>query len=350
MALPGRAILTGLGIIWACALAFADDADAVPSGARLIGDAVLVVDADGTNCVVIAGSDGLAVVDTGPGPHAAARVREAAEAVFGRTDVAFVVSTHCHWDHADGNQVFAGTPIIAHAACPDAMQRSFTDRTRLAAEPRPSSTPPPPPPPGTTLPPPEDGRRARAVPGEDERMDASMRARFAEVRLALPQLTFSDRMTVDLGDRTLQLISYGSGHSTSDILVVVPEERLLISGDLFFHRQLPLVTGDGVPDPARWIAALDELHELGAIRAVIPGHGEKVTPAELSFFERYVRWLVAGVDPGRRGEATTESLLSGALGFEHLPGPAPDLDPEVAARIHRANVAALVARSEPGSG
>jgi glyoxylase-like metal-dependent hydrolase (beta-lactamase superfamily II) len=81
----------------------AEDAPSTPSGTLRISDSVLVVDAEGTNSVVIAGSTGLVVIDTGPGPAVAARIRDAAAKVLGRSDGAFVISTHCHWDHVDGN-------------------------------------------------------------------------------------------------------------------------------------------------------------------------------------------------------------------------------------------------------
>ncbi|MEX1310644.1 MAG: MBL fold metallo-hydrolase [Candidatus Sulfomarinibacteraceae bacterium] len=316
---------------------------------RRVGDTILVVDAEGTNCVVIAGSDGLVVIDTGPGPAAATLVKEAAANAFGRSDVAFVISTHCHWDHVDGNQVFAGVPIVAQASCPEAMERAFADRSRLSADPGPAAAPPPPPP-GTTLPPPAGAGPARTVgpAGEGERMGAALRDRFAEVRLTLPRITFNDTLTLDLGDRSLRLIAYGGGHSSSDTLIVVPEEGLLVSGDLFFHGELPLVTGDGNPEPERWMTALDALDDHPEIRTVIPGHGEPVTPEELLFFKRYIRWLVSQTGPAISGDpASADSMLRGALSDENLPAPKTELDPEIAATIHRANVTALVERPRP---
>jgi glyoxylase-like metal-dependent hydrolase (beta-lactamase superfamily II) len=181
-------------------------------------------------------------------------------------------------------------------------------------------------------------------------MSRVLRDRFSAVDLALPQITFTDRMTLDLGNLSLHLIPYGGGHSISDILIVVPEEGLLISGDVFFHRQLPLVTGDGTPDPDRWLTALDILDEQTKIQTVIPGHGELVSPEELDFFERYIRWLVSGTRPDSHGTNTAESLLRGALSFEKLPAPTPDFDLEIAATVHRANVVTLVEDSGHGPG
>ena len=314
-----------------------------PLGVHRVTDSILVVDAEGTNSVVIEGSRSLAVIDTGPGPEAAEAILSAAASAYGRTDVGFVVSTHCHWDHVDGNQVFGDAVIIARSGCPAAMVRAFNDRRRISSEPEPSAAPPPPPP-GVTLPPPDGAGPARAIGpmDEDQRMESGLKERFTSVRLTLPGITFSDRLTIDLGGRVLSLIAFGDGHSTSDILVVLPEDGVLISGDLFFRGQLPLVTGDGVPDPPRWMAALDLLDEMPKIRTVIPGHGELVTPEDLRFFARYLRWLASGTESAA-GSETADSLLEGSLSLKNLEEPWADgLDPHFAGSVHRANVEALV--------
>lgn len=317
--------------------------NATPPGSIRLSQSVLVVTAEGTNCVVIAGERGLAVIDTGPGPTAGATVRDAAQAAFGRQDFAYVISTHCHWDHVDGNQAFSDVTIVAHESCPESMVASFEDRARLAADPTPATAPPPPPP-GVTLPPPAQEAPARMVGlgDENQRMDDTMRERFGAVLLTLPELTFSDRLQIDLGGCNLHLLSFGGGHSTSNILVAVPEEGLLLTGDIVAHGQLPLVTGDGIPEPHKWVQALDSLAEFEAIETVIPGHGEAITPTEWRFFSAYLRWLGEGVDQIPETGDPAADLLHGVLDLKNLPTPAPSLDPAITIAVHSANVEALV--------
>jgi glyoxylase-like metal-dependent hydrolase (beta-lactamase superfamily II) len=337
-------LITGVVLVGGIALSglASEGPRQTPPGVKRINDSILVVNAEGTNSVVVKGSDRVAVIDAGPGPAAAETVLGAIEAVYGVADVRIVVSTHCHWDHVDGNQVFGDAVIIAHSSCPAAMARAFRDRRRLSSEPEPSAAPPPPPP-GVTLPPPNGADTARVAGQTDEgqRMTSGLKARFASVRLSPPSITFTDEMTVDLGGRVLSLIAYGGGHSTSDILVALPDDGVLVSGDLFFHGQLPLITGDGVPEPSRWVVALERLAEVLEAQVVIPGHGELMTRDELRFCERYIRWLVAGVESA--GDETVDSLLNGPLALKKLPRPWPhNLDPEVAVSVHRANVETLV--------
>jgi glyoxylase-like metal-dependent hydrolase (beta-lactamase superfamily II) len=171
-------------------------------------------------------------------------------------------------------------------------------------------------------------------------MAARLRERFAAVELTLPTSTFDGRRTIELGDRNLELIAWGGGHSACDVLAVVPEEGLLASGDLFVHGQLPLVTGDGTPEPDAWLAALDALGGFDEIDVIVPGHGELIEPAELGFFGSYLRWLVAATESAPA--TAPDAALPPELSVEHAPGPMPALGPTAEA-IHRANVAALTA-------
>ena len=60
-----------------------------------------------------------------------------------------------------------------------------------------------------------------------------------------PTIAFADRMTLDMGDVNLQMIYFGKGgHSGSDIIILVPEEKLVVTGDLFLADSLGLAAGD----------------------------------------------------------------------------------------------------------
>ena len=75
----------------------------------------------------------------------------------------------------------------------------------------------------------------------DERLHKGLSEGF---KLIPPSKTFNDRMTLDLGDLTLKLYYFGRAHSGSDILIQVPEEELLLTGDLFLDiGWLPLFAG-----------------------------------------------------------------------------------------------------------
>lgn len=91
--------------------------------------------------------------------------------------------------------------------------------------------------------------------------------------LSYPNVTFSDRMTIDLGDRVVELRHPGRGHTGGDIVVWLPDERVLFAGDLV-EAEAALYTGDAYHTD--WMGGtLDRVAALGA-RALVGGRGPVV--------------------------------------------------------------------------
>ncbi len=82
--------------------------------------------------------------------------------------------------------------------------------------------------------------------------------------LTIPTETFTDRMTVDLGGRVVELIHLGRGHTEGDIVVWLPEERICFAGDLV-EGEAALYTGDAIH--LDWMSStLDGVAALGPRR------------------------------------------------------------------------------------
>ena len=177
----------------------------------------------GTNVVVLASRRGLVVIDTGVLPSRAEALRSAIAKEFNRTDFAYVINTHPHFDHVDGNRAFSETPIVAHQnsirqmrqwygspAGIDAFLRTRSEwKTELEARLKKEAA-------GS----PDEARAREQMAENDALMDDFRNGRFS---LSLPGLTFNDRLTLRLDDLTLNLIYFGRAHTESDILVHVPE-------------------------------------------------------------------------------------------------------------------------------
>lgn len=105
-----------------------------------------------------------------------------------------------------------------------------------------------------------------------------------------PSITFKDRMTLDLGDLTLELFYFGRAHSTSDIFIFIPEEGLLFTGDLFLdERWLPLFAGQPVLDITRWIKIMNHvLAPEQKLKMVLPGHKTPWTREKFSLWRDYI--------------------------------------------------------------
>lgn len=340
------AILAVIAATCACG-AGSGEIEAEPVVLRL-SERVAVVRAGSTNLVALASARGLVLIDSGADPAAARRARSAIERAFGKREFVYLINTHSHWDHTHGNQVFDEAAVVAHEACPEEMRRAWRElkQAEEAAALDGSAVAPPPPPPPRRVMNPDARARPREVAGEAAEgeslfVDPELSERRQDLVLSLPTLTFGDRLTLDLEDLTVRLLYYGEGHTASDILVLVPEEQLLATGDLFYAGQLPPLGGQARLDVPRWLAALDQVLDV-PVKYVVPGHGEMLTSADLALNRDYIARLWDGVLAGRRSgldAGDVQRRLDLKQAFPGLAGL--DVRDGAGGSLHRSNVAAL---------
>ena len=280
-----------------------------------------------TGVVALATEKGIVVVDTLGIPSADTELRRIIARELGREDFEVLVNTHEHLDHTGGNSVYADCTIVAHERCAAGIVEALGRRDRMI-----------------------EWQSARATELEQEIETESdpvavkaLRERQTLDRLnlefltggatpSLPTLTFSDRLTLDLGDVTLELYSITGMHSASDIAVLVPERGLLLTGDTMADVWLTDTPGclaafaarNGVPhDFPRQLRNWDLLlARKGEIRDLIPGHWNG--DLTLEGFEarvNYVRALWDGInDAFRQGQTLAKVLAAYQLdvAFPHL--------------------------------
>ena len=189
-----------------------------------------------------------------------------------------VVNTHHNGDHCWGNQLFRGAEIIGHRLCAAAFGRE-----------RPKAM---------------QALRAGAGSG-DPVLEAFARLLadwdFAGIELVPPTTLVDERLRLDLDGVALELVWVGPAHTGGDILVHLPAERVVFTGDVLFRLCTP-IGWDGTY--ARWIAALDQIVAL-APDVIVPGHGPLCGvegPREMQAYLRYVqaearRCFEAGLEP-----------------------------------------------------
>ena len=124
--------------------------------------------------------------------------------------------------------------------------------------------------------------------------------------LTWPTITFKDRMTIDLGNKRVELMHLGEGHTRGDAVVWLPEDKVLFAGDLVEYGATPYC---GDAQLGHWSGTLDALEALGAA-ALVPGRGDALTnPAQcqeaISGTRDYVSTLFNGA---KRSRANGESL------------------------------------------
>ena len=129
-----------------------------------------------------------------------------------------------------------------------------------------------------------------------ESMRGRLRDKFFKTELATPDQIFEDKLELKMGSWKFEILNLGPAHSPGDIMVWMPEKKLVISGDIAFHERLLPLFDD--TNTAAWIKTWDKFEALGA-DIIIPGHGHPTNIAVVRQYTRdylvYLRTKVAAV-------------------------------------------------------
>jgi glyoxylase-like metal-dependent hydrolase (beta-lactamase superfamily II) len=175
-----------------------------------------------------------------------------------------VVNTHANGDHCWGNQLLGDARIIASKECADEM-----------------GSPPP-----ETL-----SALVKAAP--DMGVLGEFLARifgpfdFDGIELRRPDQTFEGELTLSVDGTEVQLVEVGPAHTRGDILVHLPAQRVVFTGDILFVGGHPIVWEGPI---ANWVAALDRILAMD-VETVVPGHGPVVGPPAVADEREYLLWL-----------------------------------------------------------
>jgi cyclase len=245
----------------------------------------LMVDA---NNLLIINQDDVVVVDSNGAPSITKEVLAALRRLTDKP-VRYVINTHYHDDHIRGNQVyrdvFPGVEFIGSAFSREylpsqgAKNRTgflegapkFRDTIRDLMGKNKSLT-------GADL-----TEEERASYTSDLRLIDLVLAEGAQAQTVLPTLTVEDRLTLYRGDRVIEIRRLGRGHTAGDLVVQLPKEGVVATGDLVVWP-IPLV-GDPQSYVSEWPATLEALLALKP-KIFVPGHGPVMQD------DAYVRQLI----------------------------------------------------------
>jgi cyclase len=224
-----------------------------------------------SNSTIIIGDSYVIVVDTQATLTATRRILEQIRKLTDKP-VRFVINTHWHGDHVQGNQIyrdaFPGVQFIAQTNTREDMEMRTTAELQDSV---------------TNFPGQIERYKQMLATGngpngqpltDQQRQTVQMRVDtfsaqlpdLSQTKIILPDVTFEQSMTIYQGERQIRLAHY-FGHTRGDAIVYLPAEKILITGDLL--DDMPY-TGDG--SPRELVAALRELDKLD-FEIVIPGHG-----------------------------------------------------------------------------
>lgn len=207
-----------------------------------LSDDLYVLRGLGGNTVVLRTGAGNVIIDTMTLPMQGTRIRETAQSLTGLETV-LVINTHYHLDHTHGNPAFdPGTRVLS------------TERTLAYLK----------------------GLDADFWEGDAAQL--------------LPNETFTDRQTLRIGGKTLDLMAPGPAHTDGDLVVLIPDEDVVLMGDLLFNGHYPNIDLEAGGTVQNWPQALDQVLALPFTRAV-PGHGPTTDRAGILQFQGFMRQL-----------------------------------------------------------
>lgn len=144
-----------------------------------------------------------------------------------------------------------------------------------------------------------------------------------KVEMAMPVITFDDRITLELGSHVVELISLGQTHTPDTTVAWLPREKILFAADLVFVELHP--TADGRSDVGNWQRVLKMLAGWSP-RTVVPGHGvfapgngAKPLLEQDRYFETMREKVKAMKEAGRSVEEIKKRIRSELGEFAHWP-------------------------------
>jgi cyclase len=256
-----------------------------------------------SNAGVIILDDGVLIVDSHGSPRAAqALIRQLRQMT--KKPVRYVVNTHFHPDHVYGNQAYtaawpAGVEIISSELTRQHLERLGAQWLREELDSLPG-----------TIAHLRDSLARANDPTIRDTLAQQFRdteARLRDVRalhLTLPTVTFDRSLIIRRGQRAVQLLYLGRGHTEGDVVVYLPRERVVVTGDLL-TGWAPYM-GDSYPYD--WIQTLRHLEALD-FEFVIGGHGDLLTgkgPCQL--WADYLTDLMQETERASASEATLDQV------------------------------------------
>jgi cyclase len=233
----------------------------------------------GSNAGVIIGDDAVLVVDSFFQPNTAKALLGEIRKITPKP-IRYVVNTHYHMDHVAGDQVFkdVGAIIVAH-------------------------------------------RNVRAwIRPENLRMFGNGSSAAAELiaQLPLPDLVTESPITIWLGARRVD-VRPAEGHTGGDLVVSVPDAKVLFCGDLLWRTHPNIVDGA----VSKWIATDRSFEDLpeAASMTFVPGHGDVATVKDVAIFRSYLADFMSLTQAGRKNGLKGAALAADVIPKLHASHP-----------------------------
>lgn len=239
----------GLVVLFLPSLLWAQDMSAVEITTTKITDSIYMLEGSGGNIAVCVGEDGTFIVDDQFAPLT--EKIKAAIAAITPHPVQFVINTHWHFDHTDGNENLGGEGaiIVSHE---NSRERMEVEQFIALA-----------------------GRRQEAYP-----------------RAGLPKITFTESMRFHYNAETIDILHFGPAHTDGDAVVRFAEANVLHTGDVFVRYVFPFIDEPNGGSISGMIEFVERLIDMSNEETrIIPGHGPISSKQDMVAFVEMLRTI-----------------------------------------------------------
>jgi cyclase len=259
------------------------------------------------NSGIIDLGDETLVFDSFISPEAAKDLKKAAEELTGHK-VKYLINSHFHNDHIRGNQVFNDAEIISTERTKELIEEYEPEELKWEA--------------GVV-----DQRIESTLKSISEETDTNkleedkmwlgyykaIKESMGEYKITLPNVFLKDTIIIKGSKRSVLLFTEGKGPTESDIVMWLPEEKILFAGDILFLERHPWL-GDGFVEG--WVDYIDDLIKLNA-KFVVPGHGPVSKNLQFDQLIKYIQTISALVDDAIKNNFTDEEIKAIAIPDEY---------------------------------
>jgi glyoxylase-like metal-dependent hydrolase (beta-lactamase superfamily II) len=228
---------------------------------KVAGD-VYCLYGQGGNIGIIKTDEGLLVVDSQFKGIANEILKKIA--ALSAKPVKYLVNTHYHGDHTDGNEVIGKDAIIIMT--PNCKASLMKNQKEGKAKPE----------------------------------------YLSKVK------SWEKDMVLQMGEEKVTLLHFANGHTAGDLVVVFEKSKVLHTGDLFFHGMPPYIDVKDGSDTRNWIHTIETLCEKYPDYKIIPGHGKVTNPEQYLKFAGYLKYLrkevAAAIKAGKTKEQAMETI------------------------------------------
>jgi glyoxylase-like metal-dependent hydrolase (beta-lactamase superfamily II) len=257
---------------------------------KKLNDKIILIQMGYDAVIAISCQKGIVVIDAGISTGLTAKYRKIIEKVFQRNDFACLINTHGHPDHTGGNSVFTGAVIIGQENCLNEIsnQRKNPEEVKSSLD---------------KIVKDYDNELQTLTPRTNEwnrvycqktRYQYAYNDVLKNLPVSVPDFTFRDSLDIFMGNVTFNLIYFGKAHSESDIIVHIPENKILMVGDLFSKYGRPGFGEENRKYSERWIKVAKWIeNRLNDIDIVVDGHGQVLSKEDVRLFISYVKLKAA---------------------------------------------------------